>query len=134
MRSGDVQRRARWLQLPLVKAPGDWDDETLGDALDVLQDLVLWELVPQRWEQVEKILARIGTAMASHDVDDLRDAVADLELSGPVRLSMIGTIPVRGIPEPVFDRRNTLVYELILKRERRSAATTETGSGDRPTR
>jgi hypothetical protein len=133
VRSGDLWLVIGSLQLPTVDGHEDWDAETLGDALDVLQDLVLWELVPQRWEQVEQLLDRMQVAIASRDAGDLRDAVADLELSGPVRVSLIGSTPIRGIPEPVLERRNSLVHALTLEQARRSA-TTEAGSGDKPAR
>jgi hypothetical protein len=114
--------------------PEDWDAETVDDALDVLQDLVLWELAPQRWEQVGEILERITAALAARDADDLREAVADLELSGPVRALRIGSASTGGIPEPVFDRRNTLVHSLSNEQSRRSATTPEGGRGDKPPR
>ncbi len=108
--------------------PEDWDAETVGDALDVLQEIVLWELLPERWEQVGRILDRITAALAANDVEDLRDAVADLELTGPVRALRIGGTGERGIPEPVLERRNTLVH--ALTEERRAAPGTEADHGD----
>lgn len=92
-----------------------WDDETVQDAIDVLQDLVLWELTAQRWEHAARILDRIAAALSARDVEELRDAVAELELSGPVRLSRIGSALKTGIPQPVFDRRNTLVHALTAE-------------------
>lgn len=115
-----------------MTSPEDWDAETVGDALDVLQDLVLWELGPERWQQVDAILGRITSALATRDIEDLRDAVADLELSGPVRALRIGSTSERGIPEPVLERRNTLVY--ALTEERQVATGTEAGRGDEPAR
>ncbi|MEV7628708.1 CATRA system-associated protein [Actinoplanes sp. NPDC089786] len=88
------------------------DRETVDDALDVLRDIVLWELTPQRWEQVTLILGRLADALAAGDPEELRDAVADLELSGPTRALRIGGTETGGIPEPVLERRNTLVHSL----------------------
>lgn len=107
------------------------DRETVDDALDVLQDIVLWELTGPRWQQVEQILERIGTALAVGDPAALRDAVADLELSGPTRTLRIGGTGTRGIPEPVFDRRNTLVHSLG---QEQAKPPVEGGSSGRPTR
>jgi hypothetical protein len=101
-----------------MERPGGWDAETVDDALDVLQDLVLWELVPERWDQVDHLLTRIAQAFAAGDADELRQTLADLELSGPVRALRIGGTPVNGIPEPVLDRRNTLVHNLSQERRR----------------
>jgi hypothetical protein len=121
--------------------PEDWDAETVEEALVVLQDLVEWELGPQRWEQVGQILERITAALAAQDADDLREAVADLQLSSPSRALRIGSANTGGIPEPVLDRRNTLVYRLSNEHSRRSneqsrraATTPEGGRGDQPAR
>jgi hypothetical protein len=110
----------------------DWDAETVGDALDVLQDLVLWELAPPRWAQVERILDRIATALAARDAEDLRDAIADLELSGPVRALLIGRDGMGGIPEPVLDRRNELVHALTREQSPGPATAAEGGSDGKP--
>jgi hypothetical protein len=112
-----------------MNPPADWDAETVDDALDVLQDLVLWELVPERWARVDSIIDRITVALAARDAGDLRDAVADLELSGPIRALRIGSTGERGIPEPVLDRRNSLVHALTA--EKKAAARTEAGRDDR---
>jgi CATRA-associated small protein len=112
----------------------EWDAETVGDALDVLQDLVLWELAPQRWAQVEQILDRIAQALGARDAEDLRDAIADLELSGPVRVLRIGSAGVGGIPEPVLDRRNSLVHALSQEQPAGPAPAPEGDRGGRPAR
>jgi len=114
-----------------MERPEDLDAETVDDALDVLQDLVLWELAPRRWEQVGEILDRITAALAAHDADDLREALAHLELS-PVRALRIGSAGTTGIPQPVLDRRNTLVYRLGNEQSRRSATRPEGLRGDQP--
>ncbi|MEU4222384.1 CATRA system-associated protein [Actinoplanes sp. NPDC026623] len=92
------------------------DDETLGDALDVLRDVVLWELTPQRWDQVGRLIGQISAAYAGSDPDGVREAIADLELNGPVRALRIGTTTVTGVPEPVLDRCNELVHTLVAER------------------
>jgi hypothetical protein len=90
--------------------------ETVQDAIDVLQDLVLWEMTAPRWEHVAEILARIEAAFVHGDADELREAVAELENSEPVRILPIGSKTVTGIPQPVLDRRNSLVHTLTAKR------------------
>jgi hypothetical protein len=110
----------------------DWDDEIVGDALDVLQDLVLWQLVPERWAQVGGILDRIISALATRDVEELHDAVADLELNGPVRALRIGSTGETGIPEPILERRNTLVH--ALTDERKAPIPMEADRGDQSAR
>jgi hypothetical protein len=109
--------------------PPAWDDETAQDAVDVLRDLVLWEMTAQRWEHVAEILRRIDTALTAGDADELREAVAELELSGPVRILRIGSKTVTGIPQPVLDRRNTLVHALTAGRSDERQTAPEDGRG-----
>ncbi|GAB3855974.1 CATRA system-associated protein [Dactylosporangium cerinum] len=90
-----------------------WDDERVQDAVDALQDMVLWEMSPQRWEHVHDLMGLIGAAFAARDVGAFRAAVFDLEASGGViRLGRIGSKVGTKIPPPVFERRNTLVHAL----------------------
>jgi hypothetical protein len=93
--------------------------ETVQDAVDVLQDLVRWEMTAPRWEHVAELLTRIDAAFARDDAGELRAAVAELEDSEPVRIVPIGSKPATGIPQPVLDRRNTLVHTLTAKRDKR---------------
>src|SRR5262245_22139687 len=113
------ESRERVIQpaFPLAKVAGmdsvpGWDSETVNDALGVLGDLPLWQLSPPRWAQVGQTLDQLATAYLTGDVYGFRDAVADLELSGPVRALRIGSTQATGIPEPVLERRNSMVYEL----------------------
>ncbi|BCJ41109.1 hypothetical protein GCM10010168_45930 [Actinoplanes ianthinogenes] len=93
--------------------PKHWDTESVTQALDALSDLVLWELTPQRWEQVAEVLHQIETALDTHDLDDLRDATSALELYGPYRkIPRIGSAGAAGIPPQVLERRNELVHRL----------------------
>lgn len=93
-----------------------WDDETVEDAVEVLEDLVLWELAPQRWAHVAEVLGWIDVAWAAGDGEGLRRAVAALIVSGPVRMMRIGSKNATGIPQPVLDRRNKLVHSLTTSR------------------
>ncbi|MBB5829046.1 CATRA system-associated protein [Micromonospora carbonacea] len=116
-----------------------WDAETIGDALDLLQDMVLWELVPERWEHIEILLSRLEVALATGEADEVRDVVVELELSGPVRAHRIGSAEKGGMPEPVLDRRNTLVHSLTgdphrQSREQQDTPPTRGDRGDRPDR
>jgi hypothetical protein len=92
--------------------PEAWDAETVQDTVNVLQDLVLWELSPQRWEHVAQLLRRIEAGLAARDADEVREAAAELELVGPVRILRIGSAGSTAIPQQLLDRRNTLVHAL----------------------
>lgn len=93
--------------------PGrDLDEEIIADAVDVLEDSAEWMLAEARWERVLSIIDRLSRALEALDAEAFQAAVADLELSGPVRALRIGTAETYGIPEPVLDRRNTMLNEL----------------------
>jgi CATRA-associated small protein len=81
-----------------------------SEALDVLSDVLLWQLAEPRWQAIEQILVAMDAALAQGDMDALEEATADLELAGPVRLIPIG--PAVG-PTPVArDLLNRLVHSL----------------------
>jgi hypothetical protein len=96
-------------QLP---GSGPFDDETKADALDVLNDLLEWQLAAQRWERVERIVDALAEALAAGDADALREATAELEVAGPVRITRIGATPQIPAPERVRDVANHLVHVL----------------------
>lgn len=88
------------------------DAETTVDALSVLEDLPEWELTPARWERVRDILDMLDAALRARDSEAAQEAIADLELSGPVRGTRIGTKSTVPAPEEVRDRLNRLVHSL----------------------
>jgi hypothetical protein len=93
--------------------PEHWDAEAVQDAVDVLQDVVLWDLAPARWVNVQRAMQRMHAAIESGDVDELRDATNDMENGGgPVRQVRIGTNMVTGVPPQILERRNELVHAL----------------------
>lgn len=107
--------------------PDDVDAETVDDALHVLDDLATWEQAPHRWENVLLILERMATALDAGDHEELRDAIADLDLSAPIRIDRIGSGKATAAPEPVRDLRNTLVHKLT---QERSPGPPPDGDGD----
>ncbi|GAA3191422.1 hypothetical protein GCM10010532_007480 [Dactylosporangium siamense] len=98
--------------VPTMDLVDGWDDETVQDAVDALQDMVLWEMSPQRWEHVNELMGLIDVAFRARDVGALRAAVLELEAGGVIRLGRIGSKVETKIPPPVFERRNTLVHTL----------------------
>ncbi|WP_329282043.1 CATRA conflict system CASPASE/TPR repeat-associated protein [Streptomyces sp. NBC_01451] len=95
-----------------MTAPGWIDEETRTDVLEVLGDLLAWELTPQRWERVEPIVVSLAEALAAGDGAAARDATADLELAGPVRATRLGAVPVIPVPEHIRDQADHLVHSL----------------------
>jgi len=92
--------------------PAGFDDETRAHAVAVLTDVPEWQLVPQRWERVEQIVDVLGEALAGGDIAAVREATAELQLAGPVRVTRIGVTPLVPVPERVRDRANHLVHSL----------------------
>lgn len=86
------------------------DPEAAEDLLDVLDDLLVWRLAPDRWERVGHILDTIASAVAAADVQKLIEAVTELELASPVRAHRIGHGDVVPVPQPLRDRANQLVH------------------------
>jgi hypothetical protein len=86
------------------------DDET--DALNLLEDLSNWELAPPRWEEVRKILDIALQAADDGDLPALERAMIDLESSGPVMITRIGTTPSVPPPSSVRERVNRLKHTL----------------------
>lgn len=91
-----------------------FDDELRSDLLDVLDDVPVWRLAPERWQQVNELLRVIADALVSEDVGMLRDATGELELAGPVRITRIGSTPAETEPPPqeVQERVNHLKHSL----------------------
>lgn len=83
-----------------------------ADAIDVLRDVLGWELALPRWQEVERIVASIEAALTVADVDAVRDATVDLKLLGPVRITRIGATPQLPVPDPVRERTNHLIHSL----------------------
>lgn len=88
------------------------DPELRSDLLDVLEDVPAWRLASQRWRQVYKLLEIIGDALAGGDVDALREAIGELELAGPVRITRIGAALTDATPDDVQERVNHLKHVL----------------------
>lgn len=93
-------------------APAGWDADTIADALDVLAAVPAWELSPQRWDRVRLILDRMAAVITGGDAQDLRDAVAELQLSGPRRIRRVGSDVRTGVPDQVVQRVDKLVHAL----------------------
>lgn len=91
---------------------GELDDGLRADVLDVLRDVEVWRMTGQRWVLIRTALDRLAAAVVRGDSGSVRDAVADLELLGPVRATRVGSEPSTPAPEPVREEINELVHTL----------------------
>lgn len=94
-----------------------WDDETVQDAVAVLQQVIMWEHTPRKWALVDSAVQALADAFETGDAEAVRAAVATLDRLGPARILRIGSSTATGIPAPVLDRRNTLVHRLTRSRD-----------------
>jgi hypothetical protein len=93
-------------------APADADRETMADLLDVLQDVLAWQLTPPAWEQVDHVIGSILAACADGDLDALRQAGIELEQLSPIRAIRVGTTPQDPAPRQIRDRVSHLIYSI----------------------
>jgi hypothetical protein len=100
----------------LEKPVPGWNSADAGDAradaLDTVSDALSWRLADTRWAAIEAVLAAMDAALAAGNVTALTAATAELELSGPVRITRIGAVPVVPPPPAIRDRLNRLVHSL----------------------
>lgn len=80
--------------------------------MDVLEDLLLWELSPARWDGVAGMLDALAAEVADSDLSNLAAATRQLELAGPVRITRIGAVPTEPPPARVRERVNQLIHVL----------------------
>jgi hypothetical protein len=93
----------------------DHPQQVLQDAVHVLEDLLLLELSPARWEGIAGILEALATEVAASDLSNLTEATIQLELAGPVRITRIGAMPTEPPPPRVRERINQLIHSLSGK-------------------
>jgi hypothetical protein len=93
----------------------DHPQQVLQDAVHVLEDLLLLELSPARWEGIAGILEALATEVAASDLSNLTEATIQLELAGPVRITRIGATPTEPPPPRVRERINQLIHSLSGK-------------------
>lgn len=70
------------------------------------------EALPQRWDRVQVLLDALSDALAAGADDGVRDVTAELEMSGPVRITRIGADSVVPAPPHTRDQANHLVHTL----------------------
>jgi hypothetical protein len=93
----------------------DQPQQVLRDAVHVLEDLLMLELSPARWEGIAGILEALATEVAASDLSNLTEATIQLELAGPVRITRIGARPTEPPPPRVRERINQLIHSLSGK-------------------
>ncbi|GAB1817738.1 CATRA system-associated protein [Herbidospora sp. RD11066] len=85
-------------------------DALHADLLELLEDVLAWQLSPARWDGVAALVDSISSAHERGDRDELAAAIAELDLLGPVRMHRIGDAPVVPPPPKVREWVNRLVH------------------------
>ena len=81
-------------------------------ALQVLEDALVWDLTAAQWIEVGHALRRLRRAYDASDDRRQRDAVADLEVAGPHRVSGLGDTARLPAPRELRERINELIHAL----------------------
>jgi hypothetical protein len=93
-------------------ADGALDEETRADAIGVVRDAREWRLTEARWVAIGPVVHELAAAVREGRADAAREAVAGLELLGPVRAKRLGDPPTVPAPEPIREEINELVDTL----------------------
>ena len=75
---------------------------------EVLGSILKRELPPARWSRLAEIVEAAIAADRAADLDGLREATGELELTGTVRILRIGGAPIVPAPKPVRERIEVL--------------------------
>jgi hypothetical protein len=91
------------------------DPQARAEAAELLADVLDWRLPANRWAEVGQLVSVLAAASAEDSAVALREAMMELELAGPVRVTRIGAADEAQQgppPEPVRERVNRLIYAL----------------------
>lgn len=86
--------------------------EIRHEAATVLENVLRWELAQTRWDRLAETVDIAVTAEAAGDLNALRQATIQLELSGPVRVIRIGSPSTMPPPRPLRERVADLIHSL----------------------
>jgi hypothetical protein len=84
-----------------------------AEALDTVTDARGWRVAPDRWRDLDELLAAMERALTINDTNELAATTAELDLMGPPRIIRIGSTPIPVPPPPsVQERLDRLVHVL----------------------
>lgn len=86
-------------------------DLVIDEAIEVLQETLIWVHTAAHWVVVGPIIEAMTDAVRSRDLVALREATINLDLVGPVR-EIPKNLPAGTGAEPPLQRINQLVHEL----------------------
>lgn len=100
------------MEMPQAAGPVGFSDEDIDNALDVLEDIAQWRLLPDKWVEVDRLVGLARSALAAGNRDGFLHATAGLELLSPVRITRVGATPTTPAPAPIRERANMLIHDL----------------------
>ena len=86
----------------------------IGLTRDTLTDLDNWSMRPSAWEQIDRLLDQLSTALEAEDMDAVGLLNSELMLYAPRRVSDpdVGEEDTTPPPETTKDQRNQLVHRI----------------------
>ncbi|WP_328941375.1 hypothetical protein OG259_06740 [Streptomyces sp. NBC_00250] len=88
------------------------EDELRQMAAEVLADVEVWQLRARNWEVVGHGLRAMRDALAAGDLVAFQEALGDVELAGPQRISGLEDSAMLPLPEQYRERLDELVHAL----------------------
>lgn len=113
---------------------GESNGKVRGAALEVLSDVLEWLMPPARWDRIAERIAAMERAVAADDLAALDDAVMELELAAPVRITPVGGGSQEKVKatKDIKERVNRLQHTLVGNPREAGVDDEEGRTGDRP--
>ncbi|GAA3084110.1 hypothetical protein GCM10017562_62220 [Streptomyces roseofulvus] len=81
-------------------------------AAEILADVEVWQLRAKNWNVVGQGLKAMRDALAARDLTAFQQALEDVELAGPQRISGLEDSSMLPLPEEYRERLDELVHAL----------------------
>ncbi|MCB8905547.1 MULTISPECIES: CATRA system-associated protein [unclassified Streptomyces] len=88
------------------------EEELRQMAAEVLADVEVWQLRAKNWDVVGQGLKAMRDALAAGDFAAFEQALGDVELAGPQRISGLEDCSMLPLPEEYRERLDELVHAL----------------------
>ncbi|MFB7168079.1 CATRA system-associated protein [Streptomyces sp. NPDC056242] len=109
------------------------EEELRQTAAEVLADVEVWQLRAKNWDVVGQGLKAMQDALTAGDLAAFQQALADVELAGPQRISGLEDCSMLPLPEEHRERLDELVHALDShNRASRAASGADAAGPDAP--
>jgi TIR domain len=101
-----------------AETEADAATSVLSEALDVLSDVLTWQLATLRWHVIKQVLDAMDAALQANNLEALAEATIQLELSGPLRTTRIGGTSISAPTDVIRAQVVHLIHSLRDRRAR----------------